>query len=170
LLLLVLATIVAVTRQPAPEEKRGVRATTHPKGFGDTLPVMDLEGIGPEHSRELRAMGIEDTAQLWNADPVTVARKTGAPVSLVRSWQRMAELASVKDIGPQYAELLERSGVHSINQLKGYKPNALLKLVREKQDSLDVNIQGNTPGHAIVEHWIAAARNHGSSGTKRQAA
>jgi predicted flap endonuclease-1-like 5' DNA nuclease len=72
----------------------------------------------------------------------------------------MAELASVKDIGPQYAELLERSGVHTINQLKNYDTTELLNIVRAKENSLKINIQGNTPGPALVENWIAEARDH----------
>ncbi|MFA6460929.1 MAG: DUF4332 domain-containing protein [Candidatus Woesearchaeota archaeon] len=134
--------------------------TERPNPFGDVHPVMDIEGIGPEYKSRLNEMGISNTQQLWNADAVEVAHETSAPLSSVKSWQQMAELASVKDIGPQYAELLERSGVHSITQLKNYDPNKLLKLIRKKMASLKVNIQGNSPGHATVEHWINRARDH----------
>lgn len=126
--------------------------------FGEVHPVETLEGIGPEYKKELMAIGIENTEQLWNADAAMVAEKTGAPLVLVQSWQNMAELTCVKDIGPQYSELIERSGVHNIEQLKACKPNELLKLVREKQDSLNINIQGNTPGHDLVKNWIDQAR------------
>lgn len=101
-----------------------------------------------------------NTKQLWEADAEKIADKTGAALASVKSWQAMSELAAVKDIGPQYAELLERSGVHSIRQLKDSKPNDLLNLVREKQDSLEVNIQGNVPGHSLVKNWIDQARKH----------
>ena len=94
-----------------------------------------------------------------------LARETGASLSSVKSWQHMAELASVRDIGPQYAELLERSGINSIGQLRRYNPTKLLKLVRKKQDSLKLNIQGNSPGHATVEHWIDEANDHKYSTT-----
>ena len=128
--------------------------------FGDVHPVVDIEGIGPKYSKALQAMGIMNTKQLWEAKAVTVAHKTGAPLSTVKSWQHMAELASVKDIGPQYAELLVRSGVHTIEELKNFEPDKLLKLVRAKENSLEVNIQGNSPGYATVEHWIDEARDH----------
>ena len=45
-------------------------------------------------------------------------------------------------------------------QLKNADPNQVLKLVRKKHDSLKINIQGNSPGHATVEHWIEEARDH----------
>jgi len=134
--------------------------TSNRNPVGEVHSVNEIEGIGPEYKKGLNRIGIRNTAQLWRADTAKIARETGAPLSTVMSWQNMAELSSVKDIGPQYAELLERSGVHNIAQLKSYDPDELLKLVRKKQDSLKINIQGNSPGHATVEHWISEAQNH----------
>lgn len=139
------------------------RANSH-SSFGHVRPVIDIEGIGPEHNKQLKAMGIRNTKQLWEADAKKVARETGAPLSSVRSWQNMAELSSVGDIGPQSAEILERSGIHSLSQLKNYDKNKLLKLVHQKQDSLKINIQGNPPEQATVDGWIDAARVHNSGG------
>jgi predicted flap endonuclease-1-like 5' DNA nuclease len=158
-LLLALLIISVFTPVMKSASRKKIQAA-HPDPFGDVHPVADIEGIGPEFSKRLRAIGIKNTKQLWEADAVKVARKTGAALGSVKSWQHMAELASVKDIGPQYAELLERSGIHTIEQLKSTDPDRLLRLVRKKQNSLDVNIQGNSPGHATVEHWIGEARDH----------
>jgi predicted flap endonuclease-1-like 5' DNA nuclease len=160
LLLLLMALILSLTMTPTPQKNKKSVQAAHSNPFGDVHPVIDLEGIGPEYSKRLHAMGIKNTKQLWETDTAKIARMTGAPLNSVKSWQNMAELASVHDIGPQYAELLERSGIHSITQLKDSNPNKLLKLVRKKQDSLKINIQGNSPGHATVEHWIAEARDH----------
>jgi len=138
----------------------GAIALANPFGEDDAHPVIELEGIGPEYSKALLAIGIEDTKQLWEANAFTMAKKTGAPLASVKSWQNMAELSCVKDIGPQYSELLERSGVHNIKQLKDYTAKTLLELVLEKEDSLKINIQGNTPGHDLVKNWIDQARKH----------
>jgi len=156
LFLLILSTFISRNKSVPRKDTVVVR----PSPFGDSKPVIDLEGIGPDYNQRLHAMGIKNTQQLWEADAATVAHQTGASLSTVKSWQHMAELSSVKDIGPQYAELLERSGVHSIVQLKNSNVDKLLKLVRKKQNSLKVNIQGNSPGHATVEHWIYEARHH----------
>ena len=166
LALLIVGLVMTPTRQKNTKDLKATRTSP----FGDVHPVIDLEGIGPIYNKALHAMGIKDTKQLWEANPAKVARETGAPLSTVQSWQEMAELATVKGIGPQYAELLERSGVHSIDQLKNSNPDKLLKRVQEKQDSLLVNIQGNPPGHAIVEHWISEARHHKFSETGEAAA
>lgn len=145
---------------PKTKKNKRIIGKTQSNPFGHIHPVIDLEGIGPVYNKQLHAMGIMNTKQLWEADPKKIMRETGVPLSVIKSWQSMAELASVKDIGPQYAELLERSGVHSISQLKNYDPKALLKLVHKKMNSLKVNIMGSSPGHVMVEHWIHEARNH----------
>jgi predicted flap endonuclease-1-like 5' DNA nuclease len=162
-LLLLLAYILIPARKPATQEivqQTHVVQQTHADPFGEVHPVKDIEGIGQEFGDRLNAMGITNTQQLWEANAVNVSEGTDAPVSVVKSWQHMAELASVNDIGPQYAELLERSGVHSIDQLKRFRPNELLRLIQEKQESLKVKIQGNFPGYASVKNWINQARSH----------
>lgn len=157
LLLMILFVIFALgMRSPS---KKGA-PTKQVDKFGDVYPVVELEGIGPKYARSLNAMGIKNTYQLWKADTINVARRIGAPLSSVKSWQSMAELASLKDLGPQSAEILERSGIHSIAQLKNYDANKLLKLVHQKQDSLKVNIEGHPPERETVEHWIDVAREH----------
>ena len=128
--------------------------------FGDVHPVIDIEGVGPQYSHRLVAMGIKNTKQLWEANALNVANTIRVPVHTVKSWQRMAELISVNGIGPQYAELLERSGIHSIAQLKAETPTKLLAMVRKKQDTLKTNIQGNHLGQATVSQWIEEAKAH----------
>lgn len=160
LLLLLVALIFISAMRPASQKNKQNIHAKHSTPFGDVHPVIDLEGIGPEHKKELQAIGIKNTKQLWEADAVKVANQTGASLISVRSWQNMAELASVKDIGPQYAELLERSGIHSIGQLKECDPDKLTKLVHKKMDSLKVDIEGNSPRHTMVENWIDQARDH----------
>jgi len=158
------AAILVFAKKPAHQKNilaaQQKNKTGQSNPFGDVHPVLDIEGIGPEYNEKLQAMGIMNTRQLWESDAVQIAHKTSAPLSTVKSWQHMSELATIKDIGPQYAELLERSGIHSIGQLKNFNPNKLLKLVREKQNSLKVRIQGNSPGYTLVSHWIAQARDH----------
>lgn len=158
LLFLLLLLLFIPAKKSEKDEK--IMYVTKDNPFGDIHPVRELEGIGPEYNKALLAMGIENTEQLWKGNSARIAQKTGAPLSSVKSWQSMAELASVHDIGPQYAELLERSGIHSINQLKNYTPTELLKRVQKKQESLDINIQGNVPGHSLVKNWIDEARSH----------
>jgi predicted flap endonuclease-1-like 5' DNA nuclease len=128
--------------------------------FGDISPVIDVEGIGPVYAEALNGMGIHDTRQLWEANAAAVATSVDAPVSTVHKWQQMSELIAIKGIGPQYAELLQRSGVGSIAELKACDPGVLLARVTKTQDALDARIQGNAIGQASVAQWIKAARDH----------
>lgn len=128
--------------------------------FGDIHPVGDVEGIGKIYTKQLSKLGILNTQQLWQAKTSKVAASLGLDAKTVHNWQQRAELMAVSGIGPQYAELLERSGVRSIEDLATAKPKALLRHVQEKQSSIDANIQGNTPGEPIVSSWIDAANEH----------
>lgn len=158
-LLILFLAFMTPSREKKVQPARAV-ATTRTSPFGDVHPLIELEGIGPEYNARLAAMDIRTSRDLWNANAGEVAIAIDVPQRTVESWQHMAELSSVKDIGPQYAELLERSGIHTIALLKKCTPDALLALVRKKQDSLKVNIQGNSLGRITVANWIDQARSH----------
>lgn len=128
--------------------------------FGDIHPIDSIEGIGPKYTSLLSKLGILNTQQLWRANKRDVAMSLGLSAKRVQNWQERAELMAVSGIGSQYAELLERSGVHSIKELAASNPEVLLRRVQRKENSLDVNIQGNTPGESIVASWIDAANDH----------
>ncbi len=135
--------------------------TTRKDSFaGSSYPVEAIEGIGQTYSGRLHVEGIHTTKELWEADAVAVANKIRAPTKSVMHWQHMAELASIKSIGPQYAELLDRSGIHSIKELQSQTPNKLLRAVQDKENSVNVNIQGNIIGRETVKNWIHEARNY----------
>lgn len=143
-------TVSAVTPSPLP------RASP----FGDVHPVVDVEGIGREYEERLHALGIYNTRQLWAADPEHVAATIEVPVVTVDKWQQMAELLAIDGIGPQYAELLVRSGVKTITQLRDANESELVESVTTTQAGLGQRIQGNTIGHGNVGNWIRAARDH----------
>ncbi len=126
--------------------------------FGTSQPINKIEGIGEEYTDLLHQIGIKTTKQLWEANANDVSNQTGISKKLITSWQHMAELMSITDIGPQYAELLERSGVHSIEQLQNYDATTLQKIITKKQNSLNINITGNAPGYTTIQHWIDSAR------------
>ncbi|MDO8628359.1 MAG: DUF4332 domain-containing protein [Nanoarchaeota archaeon] len=128
--------------------------------FGDVHPIIDVEGIGPEYTERLKAIGINNTKQLWEADATNIAKKIDVATATVEKWQQMAELIAISGIGPQYAELLQRSGIKSIVQLASSAPKHILTRVRRLQDSLKTKIQGSPLNIELVKRWIKAARNH----------
>ncbi|HYD03041.1 MAG TPA: DUF4332 domain-containing protein [Alphaproteobacteria bacterium] len=169
LLLLLMALLLFALPLSRSTRRDTTRRTNTANTFGDVYPVSDIDGIGPAHTRSLAGMGIRNTKQLWEADTTKVARQTGASFNSVRSWQHMSELASVRGVGPRYADLLEKSGIHSVAQLQEYDADELHNIVRKKQNIAKVNIE-EPPAHATVENWISEARDHRFSTTEGEIA
>lgn len=156
LLLLAIILLTGSTRKDT-----AVTTNTNRKDdFGNVYLVEEVEGIGQKFTKELNKIGIKNTKQLWDANTKRVAASINTNAKTVQNWQQMAELMAINGIGPQYAELLERSGVRSVKELAAADSKTLLKRVQKKQNSLDTSIQGNTPGDSIVESWIEAANEH----------
>lgn len=128
--------------------------------FGHVHPVVDVEGIGEVYTDALEEAGIADSRRLWLADADEVAEALDVSPKVVRRWQAQAELMALDEVGPQYAELLARSGVTSIEELRDEEPADLLEKIESKQDALDVRIQGNVQSERRTKRWIEAARNH----------
>jgi len=59
----------------------------------------------------------------------------------------------------QWAEMVERSGIHSIEQLKDSDPTTLAAQLRERQELLSGDLEG-APGKTTVERWVNEAKNH----------
>lgn len=145
----------------------GVRQTSKPvvalvdpfKG-GQVHPVVDIEGIGEHYSKLLVELGLKDTKQLWNADTKYVAGALKIAPAAVEAWQCMAELMAVTGIGKQYAELLVRAQVSSIDELCAETAQQLLARIHKLEKHRGNRIQGNTIGTKVVQSWINAAQAH----------
>lgn len=127
---------------------------------GQVHPVIDVEGIGEHYSKELIALGLKDTKQLWNADTTYVAGALKVTPAAVEGWQCMAELMAVNGIGKQYAELLVRADVSSIDELCAETAQPLLARIHKLEKHQGNRIQGNTIGIKSVQTWINAAQAH----------
>jgi predicted flap endonuclease-1-like 5' DNA nuclease len=131
-----------------------------PFAGGQVHPVIDVEGIGAHYSKLLAEVGIKDTKQLWNADTTYVAGALKVAPAAVEGWQCMAELMAVNGIGKQYAELLVRADVSSIDELCAETAQPLLARIHKLEKHQGNRIQGNTIGIKAVQSWINAAQAH----------
>lgn len=138
--------------------------------FGDVHPVEDLEGIGETYAGRLAEIGIEDTQQLWQADPAEVAEHLDVSEKTTGRWKAQAELMALDGIGPQYAELLARVGIGSIEDLTEAVAAELVETIQAKDNELKVSIQGNTIGQPRVSAWIQTAKDHDPDGITRREA
>jgi predicted flap endonuclease-1-like 5' DNA nuclease len=84
--------------------------------------IKEIEGIGPAYVAKLKDAGVTTTDQLLakGAAPKgreELASSTGASAKLILEWVNHVDLARIKGIGWEYADLLEAAGVDTIPEL-----------------------------------------------------
>lgn len=145
---------------PGAQTQAGATTSRREDPFGDIDEVTDIEGVGPVYGEQLEDRGIATTRDLWHADPSELAEALDVSPNVTERWHAQAELMAVSGIGPQYAELLVRSGVKTIEALSQRSPDGLVSTIQAKLDNLDVNIQGNQVTEGRARQWINQAREH----------
>ncbi len=123
--------------------------------------LTDIEGIGKAYAQKLFAAGIKTQEELLEAcakpsDRKKVAQASGISDKLVLKWANRADLARVKGVGEEYADLLELAGVDSVPEL------AHRNAANLQHKMSDINEQKHvvrkTPSVSQVEKWIGAAK------------
>ncbi|GAB3673079.1 DUF4332 domain-containing protein [Salinisphaera aquimarina] len=123
--------------------------------------LSEIEGIGAASVEKLAACGCKNQAQLLDMCGKAAGRKklaadSGISPKLILKWTNRADLARVKGIGEEYADLLEASGVDSVPELAQRKPENLHAKMVEVNEAKKL-VRG-LPGLGQVEKWVAAAK------------
>ena len=123
--------------------------------------ISDIEGIGSTYAQKLSDIGISTTEALLKQGASKKGRKEIADKSnisekLILKWVNRADLARIKGVGEEYADLLEVAGVDTVPELaqrnaenlynKMVEVNAEKKLVRQ------------VPAKPKVEDWVVQAK------------
>ncbi len=124
--------------------------------------LTQIEGIGEKYSGKLQEAGIGTQEKLLEAGGTTqgrkaLAEKTGISEKLILGWINRADLARVKGIGEEYADLLELAGVDTIPELAQRNPANLHAKMKEVAEARG-NIVRRVPSPADVEKWVAQAK------------
>lgn len=95
-----------------------------------------IEGIGEAYEIKLKGAGIttlEGYLQVCalKKGRAALADKTGISEKLILKWANHADLARIKGIGGEYAELLEAVGVDTVPELAKRKPDNLYAKIAE---------------------------------------
>lgn len=127
--------------------------------------IIDIEGIGSAYASKLHAAGIRSVDALLKAGATPEGRKklsekTGIDQSLILKWVNMADLYRIKGIGSEYSELLEKSGVDTVKELRNRLPENLLEKM-EKVNSTGRPIVRQLPSLKMVNNWIKQAKKLG---------
>lgn len=123
--------------------------------------IVDVEGIGPTFGAKLTSVGVNTTDALLErgAKPKgrrDLAQATGITEKLILDWVNRVDLARIKGIGSEYADLLEAAGVDSPAELAQRAPARLMVTLRSTNQSK--HLVRRVPTKSDVAHWIEQAR------------
>ncbi len=115
--------------------------------------IDEIEGIGPAYREKLSGAGVTTTDDLLEkaADPKgrkTLAEATDLSAKLILGWANMADLMRIKGVGPQFAELLEASGVDTVKELRNRNAGNLATKMNEVNETKNLTNGkvGDDPG------------------------
>ena len=132
------------------------------RAYGESdYEIEEIEGIGKGYGKQLRAIGINRTGDLIDKcsspeDIRPIAETMKLEDWVIRSWTSMADLCRVKGIGGQFAELLDFSGIHSVQQLATANAAGLLAKMKETNDK-ELRVE-KLPDIDMVRTWIEYSR------------
>ncbi len=123
--------------------------------------LSEIEGIGATYAEKLEAADIHSIEKLLELGCEKKARKelaeqTGISEKLILNWVNRADLARVKGIGTQYADLLEHAGVDTVPELAQRRPDNLHAKMQEVNETK--KLVRSLPALSQVEKWVAQAK------------
>jgi small subunit ribosomal protein S2 len=155
------AAAAAAEEAAAPEavaEEAAADAPPAPERKGD---IEEIEGIGPAFAEKLRAAGVSSIDALLEKGATAEGRsalveQTGIDAVRVLRWVNHADLIRVVGVGPEFAELLEASGVDSVPELAQRNVENLVTALTETNDAR--SLVRRVPSAAEVTDWIEQAK------------
>ena len=122
--------------------------------------LSEIEGIGESYSTKLEQANITTLESLLKTccdgkGRKEIAEKAGISEKLILNWVNKADLARVKGISTQYADLLESAGVDTIPELAQRNPENLQ--VKMNEINTAKNLVRNVPSVTQVQDWVSQA-------------
>ena len=123
--------------------------------------LTEVEGIGEVYAEKLKDCGIATQLQLLEAgcSPAgrsKLAEESGIGKTLLLKWINRADLARVKGVGSEYADLLEAAGVDTVPELAGRNADNLH--ARMTEINAEKNLVRALPSASQISGWIAEAK------------
>ena len=123
--------------------------------------IKDIEGIGPAYGAKLEEAGIRTDDGLLKAGASKkgreeIAEKSGISEKMILEWVNRADLARIKGVGSEYADLLEASGVDTVPELAQRNAANLHAKMIEVND--EKSLVRRVPTEAEVTDWVSQAK------------
>ncbi len=120
-----------------------------------------IEGIGYVASERLHEIGITSVEALLEAGRTVQSRKelahhVGVTASRMTGWVNRADLARVKGVGSEYADLLEAAKVHTVPDLANQDATPLHKKLQ--QINRLKRLVRRVPSQSRIATWIDLAK------------
>ena len=95
-----------------------------------TYKIQDIESIGPSYASKLEKADITTVEALLDKGATKSGRKniasaSGIDESRILDWVNMADLFRIKGVAGEIAELMKKSGVDTIKELRNRNPASL---------------------------------------------
>ncbi|MGI6365334.1 MAG: DUF4332 domain-containing protein [Bacillota bacterium] len=120
-----------------------------------------IEGIGEVYEEKLEAVGVKSMEELLETCATKkgreeLAEKAGISEKLILKWANHADLARIKGVGGEYAELLEAAGVDTVPELAGRRADNLYQKMVEINEAKA--LVRKLPSEDQVKDWIEQAK------------
>jgi predicted flap endonuclease-1-like 5' DNA nuclease len=123
--------------------------------------IDEIQGIGPAYKVKLAEAKVATTDDLLKlccepAGRKSVSEMTGLSESHLLAWSNMADMMRISGVGPQFAELLEASGVDTVKELQHRNAENLAAKMSEVNN--EKNLANASPATSTIQEWIDQAK------------
>ena len=123
--------------------------------------LTDVEGIGAKYAAKLAEAGCKTQNDLLKdggekKGRKALAEKSGISEKQILKWVNRADLARIKGVGSEYADLLEYAGVDTVPELA--QRNAANLHAKMAEINEEKKLVRAMPSASQVEKWVAQAK------------
>ena len=126
-----------------------------------SYPLTDIDGIDRTVATALKSAGVRSSKSLLEAAATArgrkeLAGKTGLSEKQLLQWANVAHFMSIRGVSREYADLLQKSGVDTVKELKYRNPAKLVAAMSAANKTR--KLVRVLPSEKRVVRWIDDAK------------